>query len=325
MKISINSTIDFEAGSNETIFLAAQKNQITINHSCLNGKCSACKAKVVSGEFNMPSNQEGLSNKEVKDGFCLLCITKPNSDLVLKDVRYFDGILPQVKNIPAKIAELKFLSNDVAKVTLRTPPNNQLKFIAGQYVNLSAKNIKRSYSIASSPSNFNLEFIIKNYPNGQFSNYLFKQARINDLIRIEGPKGMYIFPKHLEQNVIFLSSGTGIAPNISLLKNALENEIVKPHQITLIHGQRKVSEHIYHGLINHFKDIKVIWAISRENSEGYFKGHVQDALLEQNYDLGSTQVFACGNPNMILEARQVLLENGLSETNFKSDAFIESK
>jgi CDP-4-dehydro-6-deoxyglucose reductase, E3 len=323
MKISINSNVVIDAIPEKTILQSAKFGGITINHSCLNGRCSECKVKVLSGNFFMPNNQEGLKDKEVNDGYCLSCISRPETDLVLDEVKYFDGILPEEKIIPAKISKLKYLSEKVIKMTLRTPPNNKLNFLAGQYVDLSIGSIKRSYSIASAPCDSQLEFIIKNYSNGEFSNYLFNQAKLNDLLRIEGPKGTYVFPKKTKENIVFLSTGTGIAPNISLIKFALESNLLQPNQITLIHGQKWVSDHNLE-LINALDGCNVILTVSRESSKGYFRGYVQDALLKRNLDLNRTQVFACGNPNMITQTKNILFKMGLPEIDFKSDIFVKS-
>jgi len=323
MKITINSKKIIDANPGRTIFDSAISNGITIDHSCLNGRCSACKVKVITGDFYMPSNQEGLTKEDVRNQYCLTCISTPKSDLILEEVKYTEGILPEVRILPAKISKLEFPSKEVAKLTLRTPPNNKLKFLAGQYVDISVKNIKRSYSIASKPSESNLEFIIKKYPNGQFSDYLFHEAKINDLLRIEGPKGTYLLPKKLEKIIVFLSTGTGIAPNLSLIKFALEKELLDPSQIILIHGQRHREEHIYN-LTETFPEMKVIQTTSKESAKGMFNGYVQDALLKEKLDLEKVQVFACGNPNMIITAKEKLIENGLLSSNFRSDIFVKS-
>ena len=63
---------------------------------------------------------------------------------------------------------------------------------------------------------------------------------------------------------------------------------------------------------------------SREKQEGYINGYVQNIITQTNFDLLNTQVFACGNPNMILETKKKLLELGLKELNFKSEIFISS-
>ena len=323
MKISINNERLFEVSPDLSILESARNESITIDHSCLNGRCSECKVRVVSGDFVMPSTQEGLTDKEIQEGYCLSCITKPLSDMELEEVTFIEGVLPEVKTIPAKISLLEFLSEDVVKVTLRTPPNKSLQFLAGQYIDLSVKGIKRSYSIASTPSDSEIELLIKNYTGGQFSNYLFNQAKVNDLLRIEGPKGTYILPKDITHNLIFISTGTGIAPNLSLTKSALKEGKVQPSQITLIHGQRSAKEHVY-SVEKILDGVKIIKCTSRESSEGFVQGYVQDAVKGLELDISNSLVFACGNPQMIKELKIQMFALGLKEKNFKSDVFVPS-
>ena len=323
MKIRVNKNSTFEASSELTILESARNESLTFDHSCLSGRCSECKVRVVSGDFVMPRTQEGLTVKEVQEGYCLSCITKPLSDMELEDVSFIEGVLPEIKTIPAKISSLEFLSEDVVKVTLRTPPNKSLEFLAGQYINLSVKGIKRSYSIASTPSDSAIELLIKNYNGGQFSNYIFNEARVNDLLRIEGPKGTYILPKDISQNLLFISTGTGIAPNLSLIKSALDGGAIQSSQITLIHGQRTAKEHIY-SIEDEINGIKFIKCTSRESAEGFVRGYVQDVVKGLDLNIGNCLVFACGNPQMIKELKMQLFASGLKEKNFKSDVFVPS-
>ena len=323
MVIRVNQILEFAGSQDLTILESAKKASLTFAHSCLSGRCSECKVKVVSGDFEMPSTQEGLTNKQIQEGYCLSCITKPISDMELEDASFIEGVLPEVKTIPAKISLLEFLSEDVVKVILRTPPNKSLKFLAGQYIDLSVKGIKRSYSIASTPSDSEIELLIKNYTGGKFSNYLFNEAKVNDLLRIEGPKGTYILPKDNTHNLIFISTGTGIAPNLSLIKSALEEGIVQPSQVTLIHGQRSAKEHIY-SIDEILNGVNIVKCTSRESVEGFVQGYVQDAVKGLELDISNSLVFACGNPQMIKELKMQMIALGLEERKFKSDVFVPS-
>jgi CDP-4-dehydro-6-deoxyglucose reductase len=271
----------------------------------------------------MPETQEGLSDEEVEKGYCLSCITTPLSDLDLDEVNLLEGLLPEVRTIPAKISKLKFLADDIVKVTLRTPPNKSLEFLAGQYIDISIKGIKRSYSVASTPSESGIELLIKNYSGGQFSNYLFNEAKVNDLLRIEGPKGAYILPKEIPEKLLFVSTGTGIAPNLSLIKSALSEGRIKKNQVTLIHGQRTAFEHVYQ-LEDALKGIEIIKSISRESRGGYIQGYVQDVIKGLDLNMKETMVFACGNPQMIKKLKLQMSSRGLEEKNFKSDGFVPS-
>lgn len=323
MEISVNQSHFFEAKPDLSILESAKKASLTLDHSCLSGRCSECKVKVVSGDFDMPNTQEGLSEKEVQEGYCLSCITKPLSDMELEEVNFIEGVFPEVKIIPAKISSLDFLSADVAKLSLRIPPNKFLDFIPGQYINLSIRNIKRSYSISSIPSDSIIELFIKKYQLGKFSYYLFNEAKVNDLLRIEGPNGTYILPKTLPRSIIFISTGTGIAPNLSLIRSAIRDRKINKNRITVIHGQRYAHEHIYQ-LEKILPGIKIIKVISREHKIGFTKGYVQDQIIKLDLPINENLIFACGNSQMIKELYSQLSSMGLCNRNFKADYFVPS-
>jgi CDP-4-dehydro-6-deoxyglucose reductase, E3 len=65
MKIYINPQHTISGDSTKTIFESAKLNGLTLNHSCLKGRCSECKVQIVKGQYYMPDNQEGLTDKEV--------------------------------------------------------------------------------------------------------------------------------------------------------------------------------------------------------------------------------------------------------------------
>ena len=322
LKLYINNDFVIDADSSETILATLNRNNLNLKHSCLNGKCSLCKVKVSKGEYQMNDNQEGLNDFDVNNGYCLTCVTKPKTDLYLSDVEFFKGKLPEQKIIPAKIDEIIFLAKDICRLIIRTPPNMKLEFNPGQYVNISRSNIQRSYSIASFFEN-KLEFLIKNYNNGQFSNYLFNESKINDLLKIEGPKGTYFFNYETYDNVIFVSTGTGIAPHISIITNLIDNLKMDP-KIYIIHGQRFESEHVYE-IEKKFPNSNIIKVNSREKVSGYKYGYVQDVLTDQIINIIGSKFFICGNQEMTNSVRDLLLNHGHPRSNINVDTFIETK
>lgn len=321
--VHLDNDITISAGDELSLFESALKSGYTINHSCLSGRCSECKALILEGKTIALKNQEGLSQKEIDDGYCLSCVSKPITNLKLSKLNFIEGLLPEIKTTPAKINRLHKITNNIIKLSLRTPPGKTLKFIPGQHVDLSVKGIVRSYSISSIPTEKEIVFYIKKYQNGKFSKYLFNEAKVNDLLRIIGPKGTYFLTKKNYKKILFLSTGTGIAPNISILKDLLMKSPNRAKDVILIHGQQHVKDHVY-DLKSTFPNVKIIKATSREKSEDFYNGYVHHAAIDLGLDLKQTIVFACGNLKMIKDAKKQLMDNGLPENNFKSDAFVES-
>jgi CDP-4-dehydro-6-deoxyglucose reductase len=320
--ILLSNGVVFECGLDETVLDAARKNNIAIEHSCASGRCGVCIAPVVSGETFAIKPEESLSLDSQEMGNILTCCRVPVSDVSL-DIEDLGeiGNIP-VRTIPCRISSLKLLNNDVLQVILRVPPNSNFKFVAGQYINLIDKGIRRSYSLANAGQlDGNLEIQVKRVNEGLMSEYLFTMARQNDLLRIEGPLGTFSYRVDDSRNVILMATGTGIAPIKAIIESlgkSLDEKI-----IYIVWGGR-VLEDLYMDLgAANFKHTFVP-VLSREKIEGSYFGYVQDAVLDLGLDLKETTVYACGSEVMIKDACDVLVQNGLRRKRFYSDAFVSS-
>jgi CDP-4-dehydro-6-deoxyglucose reductase len=316
----------FTCDSNTTVFEAAKKNGIILEHSCLTARCRSCAVQVESGTTIDKLDDLVLSAEEKSNNWMLSCNTIPTSDLVLDledlgNIQIFDK-----KIIPAKIQAINKLNDTVIEVSLRLPPNSNFGYNSGQYVNITKGSIKRSYSVANAHGETGLlTFLIKKYENGQMSNYWFDQAKENDLVRIEGPIGSFFLRESEVENIIFLATGTGVAPikaileSIAELPNKLSNK-----KIWIFTGARHENDLFWHPKeLNGILNLKYIPVLSQasENWNGE-KGYVQDIVIKQNIPLENAQVYACGSNNMIESAKKTLSENGLNTKNFFSDAFV---
>ena len=320
--ISLSNGVAFECGLGETILDAARKHNIAIEHSCASGRCGICIAPVLSGKTLAIKPEETLTLESQEIGNILTCCRVPVTDVSL-DVEDLGeiGNIP-VRTIPCRISSLKLLNNDVLEVILRVPPNSNFKFVAGQYINLIDKGIRRSYSIAnSSRPDGKLELQVKKVEGGMMSDYLFSQATENDLLRLEGPRGTFSYRDDVSENIVFLATGTGIAPIKAMLEDFKKLGIEK--NIYVVWGA-KFKEDLYFDMGSTGTKHKFVPVLSREKQNGYFYGYVQDAVLDLGLDLKKTAVYACGSEVMIRDTLVLLVENGLASNRFYSDAFVSS-
>jgi CDP-4-dehydro-6-deoxyglucose reductase len=324
-KINLKNDTNFYCAPEDTILIGAQKENINLDYSCKTGRCQSCKAKVIKGTSFANVDETGLNEEEKLKGYILTCVRTPTSDLTLDIEDLSEYALEKLKIIPSKIDLISKISSNVIELHLRIPPNASFLYLSGQYINIIKGDYKRSYSIANTNSASNLVFFIKNYGEGRFSNYLFNEAKINDLLRIEGPIGTFFYRKTNKKNIVFLATGTGIAPFKSMLEQMDENntDLIEKN-IYLFFGGRKEEDLFWKP---DFKNIKVhfIPVLSRSNGdwEGE-KGYVQDIVVSKEIDLADSVLYACGSENMIKDSRVLLIKNGLSEEAFYSDAFISS-
>jgi CDP-4-dehydro-6-deoxyglucose reductase len=326
--ITLKNNKSFPCDSDTTIFDAAKKAGIILDHSCLIARCSSCIVKVISGDTKDKEEELVLSKKEKKENFVLSCNSKPLSNLKLDiedlgDVQFFNK-----KIIPAKINAIEKMNSDVLKIIFRLPPTSNFQFNAGQYVNLIKGTTNRSYSIASKPNTKNqLEFFIKKYENGLMSKYWFEEAKVNDLLRIEGPLGSFFLRESKYEHIVFLATGTGIAPIKSILESLIEQPSnFSKKEFWVFVGARFKEDLLWNPDVRNDKiKINYIPVLSRQVEDwSGEKGYVQDSVLKQKIDLENTQVYACGSNQMIQSAKKLLFENSLDEKSFFSDAFIQT-
>lgn len=325
-QITLKNGKTFRCDSNTTVFESAKSNGIILEHSCLNARCRSCQVRVLSGETEDKLDDLVLTTEEKSQGNVLSCNAIPKSDLEL-DVEDLGNInFYASKIVPAKIASLNFISDSVLKLKLRLSPNVNFKYNAGQYVNISKGIIKRSYSISNAyKENGELNFYIKDYFGGEMSQYWFNEARVGDLLRIEGPKGSFFFRESNKQYLIFLATGTGIAPVMAIVEELISSQRINSlEKVLILNGARFEQDLICNSdIFNNVPNIEYIPVLSKPNQSWKGNiGYVQDILLSKNINVSASQVYACGSDKMISSALKVLIENGLDSKSFYSDAFV---
>lgn len=326
-KINLKNKVSFECDENTTIFDGAKSNGVVLEHSCLKARCRSCLARVLKGSTINLEDELVLTEEERAENFVLSCNAKPTSDLFLDIEHLGDVIIYDKKLVPSKISKIEFINDTVIKLELRLPPNNDFPYNAGQYLNIIHAGIKRSYSIANRyEKGQNLLFFIKNYENGLMSEYWFKKAKLNDLLRIEGPIGTFFFRDSSKENIIFLATGTGIAPVKAILEDleATAPDKLKNKKVWFFSGARYENDLFWIPKTSSFS-INYFPVLSRPDSNwGGNVGYVQDVVLRQNINLKNSQVYACGSNDMIEAAKKMFIENDLEEHDFYSDAFVQT-
>lgn len=76
-------TYQVEVPEDQYILQTAEQQEAVLPFSCRNGACTACAVKIISGELAQPEAM-GLSPKLKEDGYALLCVSYPRSDLVVE-------------------------------------------------------------------------------------------------------------------------------------------------------------------------------------------------------------------------------------------------
>ena len=325
--VTLSNAKVFECKTDQTVLDAAHENGLALEYSCRTGRCGVCKVKVVSGDTTVLKNEICLSNEELANNFVLTCCRSAVTDIEIDAEDLGELALIQPKISPCRIDSLQLLNNDVLEVVLRTPPSLSLNYLPGQYIDILGKNgVRRSYSIANAPrDDGNIILHIRKVENGVMSRLWFEEAQVNDLLRFEGPLGTFSLRAAKVSHLIFMATGTGIAPIKAILEqlDSNPNSIVNA-AISLYWGGRK-PEDIYWTPDFANLDIQFIPVLSRSDDlwKGR-KGYVQQAVLEDQVNLSNAAIYACGSDTMINAAHKALAGAGLAEKSFHSDAFVSA-
>ncbi|OBA00477.1 FAD-binding oxidoreductase [Halomonas sp. G11] len=324
--VTLANSTAFEADPSQTILQAAFNQSITLEYSCRTGRCGICKAEVISGKTEVIKPEESLTSAEKSAGLILTCCRSAatNVQLAIEDLGELGNIQP--KTVPCRIDEITKLAPDVVEVTLRTPPASRIEYLPGQYVDMIGKEgLRRSYSIANAPrDDGKLTLQIRKVENGEMSHYWFNEAKSNDLLRLEGPLGTFCLRKTKASRLVFLATGTGIAPVKAMLEQLASSPEVNTYSQIDVYWGARTEEDLYWK--PKFPALKLHYTpvLTRSPEWAGAKGYIQQVLLARDVDLQDAVVYACGSEDMINSAHAELTAAGLAESQFHSDAFVSS-
>ena len=188
-----------------------------------------------------------------------------------------------------------------------------MEFSPGQHLSLGLPGTKelREYSIYSGIHDDFLEVLIKEVDDGLVSRQL-KNIKTGDPVKLMGPRGFFLNPALQADRgkLLFLSSGTGLAPFHSFVKSYSDADY------KIIHGVRNISEAYDSG---DYKKERFTVCTSR-GDKGDFTGRVTDYILQANPDPESL-VFLCGNSNMIFDAMDILRAKGFTQKQIITEVY----
>ena len=189
------------------------------------------------------------------------------------------------------------------------------------------KIIRRAYSIASSSLEKRyVEFYLTLITTGALTPRLFALKHGSRVFM--GPKASGIFTLEKvapEKAVILVATGTGLAPYVSMLRTMLVHDSQRKYVI--LHGSRYSWDLGYRGELESLARLRpnftYIPSITRAESDPHFAGHIGrlQVLMEQGVvekesgvvmDPAKTEVFLCGNPDMVKVVTTLLQTKGFA-------------
>lgn len=203
---------------------------------------------------------------------------------------------------------------------------SDFSFKAGQYLTLkktiNSEEVRRSYSLCSTPESEQLKVLIKEVKDGVFSSYANNELAIGDILEVHPPEGRFVFEPDASktQNYAAFAAGSGITPIISIIKTCLKQQ--PESKFLLVYGNKSVAQTIFidelKALQNEYPDRFMLELVmSREELPESRFGRIDTAII--NYFLANkyaqltvSEYYICGPGEMIDTAQQTLINKGIT-------------
>ena len=333
MKITIEPFHhELECEDRETVLKAALRQGLFIRYGCKNGGCGTCKSRLIDGDIDEPPSTFCLNPSERDDGWFLPCVSVPADDCTvdissmgLSEEEFLSG--DQSGEYETRIEINEALTKDIRRLRLRIFDGEGMKFTAGQFANIQipGTQLLRPYSMANSPGENNiLEFVIKVFPEGKFSQLLERRLKAGDSLQVHGPYGeLRIRLSH--RNIIMVAGGSGLAPLLSMLYQLVEKGNDRPVQ--LFFGARTIDDFYYiediQAAQRRMPALEFIPVLSKSWPDDWQgeTGLVTEAISRHRESFRHYDAYLCGPPPMIDAATSLLVERGVRPRNVYFDAF----
>jgi len=236
----------------------------------------------------------------------------------------------------AKVLEVRRETADCVSVALEVPNADTFSFVPGQYLTLrstiNGQEVRRSYSLCSSPLSGELRVAIKQVEQGIFSTWANTELKAGDTLETMPPMGNFaleIEPTD-EQTYVGFAAGSGITPVLSILKTVLER--APKAKFILFYGNRKTNSIIFKAELEDLKDaymgrLEVHHVLSREDQgNDLLFGRIDEARAAQFVAQipgvkAAAGHFLCGPEAMIKGVQSALKQAGVSAKNIHFELF----
>ncbi len=238
------------------------------------------------------------------------------------------------------ISEVRKETPNSVCITFNVPDElkDEFKFTAGQYISLkhihNESEIRRTYSICSSPGSGKLSVGIKKLKNGTFSDYANTELKEGDTLEVKSPEGNFKLvtnPDHTK-NYLAVAAGSGITPILSLITAVLEDE--PKSTVSLIFGNQSLEETMFADEIERLKAsyperFFAEYIFSRRDEDFGLVGRIDRStmkyLLKNRFEGSEFDAYyLCGPEEMIHVISGLLQEKGVSEGDIHSELFTSS-
>jgi len=212
-------------------------------------------------------------------------------------------------------------------------------FKAGQYITLKASinghEVRRDYSLCSSPKSGKLKIAVKEVKDGTFSSYANQVLKEGDFLEVMSPRGRFVFEPNDSKikNIVIFAAGSGITPVLSIIKCALEEEVNS--KVILVYGNKTTKETMF---LNDLRKLQgqyserffIQWVFSQADEDNAIFGRIEKStvnfVLKNKYKhIDADAFYICGPEGMINTVKDVLTDQGIAEEHIHFELFKTAK
>ncbi len=236
------------------------------------------------------------------------------------------------------VQEIRRETSDTVSLLLSCSEEDRLDFAfkAGQYLTLrqeiNGEDVRRSYSLCSSPSSSELRVAVKQVQDGRFSGYVHSSLQVGDQLQSMKPMGTFVRKDALadSSHMVAYAAGSGITPVLSLITEYLEQD--EGVHFDLFYGNRRTESIIFKEELEALKNrflgrFQLHYILSKERLQSdLFYGRITAEKCEKFgkyfYDADKIdQYFICGPEGMIESVRQSLDDQGVDAKRISFELF----
>lgn len=241
---------------------------------------------------------------------------------------------------PIQIKEIKKETADCISVLFDIPDTlkKEFSFHQGQSLTLrsflNSEEIRRTYSLCSSPLDDEWRVAIKKIEGGLFSEFANNHLKKGDILEIMPPVGKFYTDLNAvnKKNYLAFAAGSGITPIISIIKTTL---ITEPDSgFTLVYSNRSRSSIIFFEELEALKNqymyrFSLLYLLSREKTDAPVNfGRISNNKLDELNKLIPYEVmnefFICGPEEMIFSTKEYLEQKGIEPKKIHFELFTSS-
>jgi ferredoxin-NADP reductase len=209
-------------------------------------------------------------------------------------------------------------------------PSNRFAFQAGQYmewtlphVGFDARGNRRSFTIASSPTEETVQLGVKFYNPSSTFKYTLSQMKVGDEIYVSQLAGNFTLNHNKNKKLVFIAGGVGITPFRSMVKYIVDTK--QPVDVTLIYLVGFAEELAYEELFMEAAQFGVKYipiVTTPTKGDTYRHAQLDETLLRELIPDSAERTFYISGPNVMVDAAKHHLKKiGVRRSVIRTDHF----